>query len=657
MSFLCLRLYYVIQLQVRTRRSQASASYSEFLSRLDSKCEQFSRERDKERGREREGGDEESKRKSVYSSGYPYPTAIPITPPRPGQSDKGSSVSLSVSPSLSPSTSAVSLSQSQSEASSSGASVPALVPLDRARGIFAVVSQELQERAECVSKSEHWRVITVKKSLPMLCAFHASLSRLLEPLDITPPAFPDPYEFGLFSDLLSDSIEKVRGREREKDREKEREKRRREREREKEKSLSLNKQVGKGKALDESTKHTFERMLEALQSYFQNILALFEFMDELEVEHCKALSSLSLATADALSLSLSPSGSQTDLSLSQSLSQSQSVSVSLSPDKDAVKFALVARQVGRLFSRLLVSTDMHALLSTTDQAVQLMRERERDRERQRQREIVSIETERDSPSGSLSPPRSSNAGSGREIEREKERERDSEGSVFWAEEVRGGLSASFEGLTSHKETRFYAKDESDLLKIQRDRCLSCGESLQYKSGSYALLGYFDNNKHKNYEICRYFGGLFCKKWCHSMQVRPLPYRILNYWDFKGYSVCKLAALFLDRVWEKPLLLSLSRTNRLLVEGVVALQQLRQSQRVIRELLPILFFEYPEKIITALSKTITKGRSHLLLAEDLFSLEDLLAIHKGALVEQMQRLSNFMVKLRDSMLLQKNATLL
>ena len=532
------RLYYVIQLQVRTRRSQANASYTDFLGELNHKCEHYSLLR-------KSGGEDETK--SV-------PLSPPRSPPKPGFGPIGSHDEY----------------------------VPATVSADTARGIFAIVSEELANRASDLLAQEEWRVITVKKSLPMLCAFHSSLCAILEAIDISPPAFPDPYDFGLLSDLLSDSIAAV---------DKSSDKKRRAG-----KALSL------GKTLDESTKVAFESMLEALQVYFQNTLALFEFMDELEVEHSH-------------SLSLSPPQPA---------------------QPDAAKFSLVARQVGKLFSRLLVSADLHAMLSTADLALGSLGSPSTQKARERDPDLGNDD-------GSLVSSAASEAAPASVRDRDQDLER--EKLSFWAEEVRGGLSAHLE-CVSHNDSRFYAKDEADLLKVQHDRCMSCGETLKSN-----LLGFG-----KNYALCRFFGGLFCKKWCHRGDHRPIPHRVVHFWDCKAYSVCKLAALFIDKVWDKPLL-SLSKANPLLFDGVQGLQQVVECKKVISSLLPLIFFDNPEKIILALSKTITKSRSHLLFTDDLYSMDDLLAVYNGTLVESIQRLTNFMVKLRDSMFLQKASALL
>ena len=70
------------------------------------------------------------------------------------------------------------------------------------------------------------------------------------------------------------------------------------------------------------------------------------------------------------------------------------------------------------------------------------------------------------------------------------------------------------------------KSDADLLRIQRSRCLGC--SLPLISNMFG----FDCN----YLSCRYYGGLFCKRWCHNGELRAVPVRLLQYWDNKSYKV-------------------------------------------------------------------------------------------------------------------------
>lgn len=70
------------------------------------------------------------------------------------------------------------------------------------------------------------------------------------------------------------------------------------------------------------------------------------------------------------------------------------------------------------------------------------------------------------------------------------------------------------------------KSDADLLRIQRSRCLGC--SLPLISNMFG----FDCN----YLSCRYYGGLFCKRWCHNGELRSVPVRLLQYWDNKSYKV-------------------------------------------------------------------------------------------------------------------------
>ncbi len=41
---------------------------------------------------------------------------------------------------------------------------------------------------------------------------------------------------------------------------------------------------------------------------------------------------------------------------------------------------------------------------------------------------------------------------------------------------------------------------------------------------------------RNYDACRYFGGLFCKRWCHRGEMRVVPAHSLLHWDNAKYRV-------------------------------------------------------------------------------------------------------------------------
>lgn len=136
-------------------------------------------------------------------------------------------------------------------------------------------------------------------------------------------------------------------------------------------------------------------------------------------------------------------------------------------------------------------------------------------------------------------------------------------------------------------------------------------------------------------MCSFFGGLFCRRWCHeggsgegsSSSKRVIPSRLLRQWDVKAVRVCKLAASFLDRIAELPLL-RIREANALLVDGVPRLKQALIMQKGLRSLLPRALWADAEGCMDRLLQLLGPSRQHLALADGLFSLNDLLDVQNG-----------------------------
>jgi hypothetical protein len=167
-------------------------------------------------------------------------------------------------------------------------------------------------------------------------------------------------------------------------------------------------------------------------------------------------------------------------------------------------------------------------------------------------------------------------------------------------------------------------DEADLLRVQLSRCLGCGETL---SSSLFGLG-------KNYSMCQFFGALFCQRWCHAEEMRPIPMRVLHQWDCRPRKVCKLAAAYIDRVRDVPLI-RVREANPLLLEGVPKLKRTMSVQQMLRtSLLPRSLWSDSEALLMRLSDLLPR-RGHLVLADGLFSLEDLLAVESDGMRHLLQ----------------------
>ena len=175
-----------------------------------------------------------------------------------------------------------------------------------------------------------------------------------------------------------------------------------------------------------------------------------------------------------------------------------------------------------------------------------------------------------------------------------------------------------------KMSRFGMVDESWLLRHQQYRCVGCHVDLTHH-----MFGW-----DKNYSLCRWFGGLCCKQWCHKGQARPLPHRMLYCWDFKEYKVSRIAAAWIDRLWSQPLF-DVLQWNALLVEGVPILQQFLLVQKQLVRLLSLtapIWIEkrQDEKYWRLIEQRVGVDRLHLITNIGLLSMDDMVMIQSGVL---------------------------
>ena len=140
------------------------------------------------------------------------------------------------------------------------------------------------------------------------------------------------------------------------------------------------------------------------------------------------------------------------------------------------------------------------------------------------------------------------------------------------------------------------KNEDELMRHQRLKCMGCGERLS--AGLFGL--------DRNFWPCRYLGGLFCRRWCHSDDHRIIPHRVLFHWDFHPHRVSKQSAAFLDQIYHKPLL-TIQKTNPLLFEGIPALRSGRDIRRKIARLFEPLIEIDPLGVRDAVAETVGCNR--------------------------------------------------
>ncbi|XP_063298892.1 run domain Beclin-1-interacting and cysteine-rich domain-containing protein isoform X3 [Pelobates fuscus] len=137
---------------------------------------------------------------------------------------------------------------------------------------------------------------------------------------------------------------------------------------------------------------------------------------------------------------------------------------------------------------------------------------------------------------------------------------------------------------------------------------------------------------KRLRYCEYLGKYFCQC-CHENAQSVIPGRILRKWDFSKYYVSNFSKDLLTKIWNDPLF-NLQDVNSALYRKVRALEQVR--------LLRIQLVHLKNMFKTCrLAKSVLESydtvSGHLTEDLHLFSLNDLTAIKKGELVQQLGEL--------------------
>lgn len=110
--------------------------------------------------------------------------------------------------------------------------------------------------------------------------------------------------------------------------------------------------------------------------------------------------------------------------------------------------------------------------------------------------------------------------------------------------------------------------------------------------------------------------------------------------------------FIDHISNKPLL-NISTINPLLFEGVPLLRQVYRLRAQIAKLVDRLIVYDSGSVKVCILNTIGKTKAHLCIANEIFSLHDVMNIHSGLLLINLQNLYNGLLMIKRS--LKKNAT--
>jgi Putative zinc-RING and/or ribbon len=201
----------------------------------------------------------------------------------------------------------------------------------------------------------------------------------------------------------------------------------------------------------------------------------------------------------------------------------------------------------------------------------------------------------------------------------------------WRPYLTSGLKMRL-NLCDDQGGRLSMKSDEELLRAQGGKCVGCGEPI---SAQWGFLGL-----DRNYQPCRLYGGLFCRKWCHGNDRRQIPHRLLLHWDHRAHRVSKQAARFLDMLWSQPVLM-ISSANPLLYEGVPALRLTRNMRgRVVQLIKRVLKSDTcPEKsdVRDVIMAVLGAEQAHLCLSKELYSIADLVGVQNGDLLASLEAL--------------------
>ena len=201
----------------------------------------------------------------------------------------------------------------------------------------------------------------------------------------------------------------------------------------------------------------------------------------------------------------------------------------------------------------------------------------------------------------------------------------------WEPYVRAGLKMRLT-FSDDQGGRLSLKSDEELLRSQKARCLGCGEKLSIQWGFLGL--------DRNYQPCRYYGGLFCRKWCHADDRRQIPARQLLYWDHTAHRVSIQAAKFLDGLLKRPILI-LNIANPLLYEGVPALRLARNMRgRAVQLIERVLDSDSngdKADVRETIMNSLGPDQVHLCLSKEVYSMSDLIGVQNGDVLASLETL--------------------
>ncbi|KAK4302457.1 hypothetical protein Pmani_025454 [Petrolisthes manimaculis] len=167
-------------------------------------------------------------------------------------------------------------------------------------------------------------------------------------------------------------------------------------------------------------------------------------------------------------------------------------------------------------------------------------------------------------------------------------------------------------LTLHKNTK-----RSAMLGVQLLRCAGCGMRVTPQLS-------------RHFRLCNYFGRYFCTT-CHTNQTTIIPAKILHKWDFKMYSVANFSFELIQRMKSDPLF-NVSAVNSGLYKKCRHLHLIYiyrlQLYHTIRYIKTCNRAKHEKEILKRIPQ-------HWAQDPHMYSLDDLMAVKDGTLVEEMK----------------------
>ena len=239
----------------------------------------------------------------------------------------------------------------------------------------------------------------------------------------------------------------------------------------------------------------------------------------------------------------------------------------------------------------------------------------------------------------------------------------------------GGSSDELEGfltalpLVQQKTAEDTHPTVATKLQRQNNQCMGCGVTIgggndhaasNRRTSILSVFAISTTAAAADFVPCGYYKGLFCQRWCHRSDRRPLPQRMFTAWDCTPQLVSKQASYFIDSMWRTavfdaridcsvtvrrvPLLCIATEMRTQIIDVVASLlgrEHTAASAQQLLRLLKALFSPDTQESID--SSTISSSRVHLLKSAHQYTLQDLANLHSGALVPELQSILNSLLK--------------